>query len=39
MKWKKFIYRFYCTRDSIYICPAPSCRECTDYAHCFAPEV
>ncbi|GHU09592.1 hypothetical protein FACS189497_15020 [Betaproteobacteria bacterium] len=38
MKWKKFIYRFYCARDGIYVCPAPSCRECSDYAHCFAPE-
>jgi nitrogen fixation protein NifQ len=38
MKWKKFIYRFYCARDGIYVCPAPSCGECIDYAHCFAPE-
>jgi nitrogen fixation protein NifQ len=38
MKWKKFIYRFYCARDGIYVCPAPSCSECVDYAHCFAPE-
>ena len=38
MKWKKFIYRQYCTRDGIYICPAPSCSECVDYAKCFAAE-
>ena len=38
MKWKKFIYRFYCARDGIYVCPAPSCGECIDYVHCFAPE-
>jgi nitrogen fixation protein NifQ len=39
MKWKKFIYRFYCARDGIYVCPAPSCGVCVDYAKCFAPEV
>ena len=38
MKWKKFIYRHYCSRDGIYVCPAPSCGECADYARCFAPE-
>jgi len=38
MKWKKFIYRHYCQRDGIYVCPAPSCGECADYAKCFAPE-
>ncbi len=38
MKWKKFIYRQYCARDGIYLCPAPSCGECADYARCFAPE-
>lgn len=38
MKWKKFIYRHYCARDGIYVCPAPSCGECADYAKCFAPE-
>ncbi len=38
MKWKKFIYRHYCQRDGIYVCPAPSCGECTDHAKCFAPE-
>ena len=38
MKWKKFIYRLYCARDGVYVCPAPSCRECIDHANCFAPE-
>lgn len=38
MKWKKFIYRHYCQRDGIYVCPAPSCAECVDYAKCFSPE-
>jgi nitrogen fixation protein NifQ len=38
MKWKKFIYRHYCSRDGIYVCPAPSCGVCADYAKCFAPE-
>lgn len=38
MKWKKFIYRHYCQRDGIYVCPAPSCGECAGYAHCFGPE-
>jgi nitrogen fixation protein NifQ len=39
MKWKKFLYRAYCTRDGIYVCPAPSCGECIDYAKCFSPEI
>ena len=39
MKWKKFLYRTYCARENIYVCPAPSCGECADYAKCFAPEV
>ena len=38
MKWKKFIYRQYCAREGIYVCPAPSCGECADYSRCFAPE-
>ena len=38
MKWKKFIYRHYCSREGIYVCPAPSCGECADHAKCFAPE-
>ncbi len=39
MKWKKFLYRHYCARDGIYVCPAPSCSACADHAKCFAPEV
>jgi nitrogen fixation protein NifQ len=39
MKWKKFIYRHYCSKEGIYVCPAPSCGECTDHVKCFAPEV
>ncbi|MCW2312679.1 nitrogen fixation protein NifQ [Rhodoferax antarcticus] len=38
MKWKKFLYRHYCSTESIYVCPAPSCGECADHAKCFAPE-
>ncbi|MGB4672845.1 MAG: nitrogen fixation protein NifQ [Azovibrio sp.] len=38
MKWKKFLYRYYCARDGIYVCPAPSCGECAEHAQCFAPE-
>ncbi|MDD5298139.1 MAG: nitrogen fixation protein NifQ [Rhodocyclaceae bacterium] len=38
MKWKKFLYRQFCARDGIYVCPAPSCAECADRAKCFAPE-
>jgi nitrogen fixation protein NifQ len=39
MKWKKFIYRHYCEREGIYVCPAPSCSDCADYAKCFSPEI
>jgi nitrogen fixation protein NifQ len=39
MKWKKFIYRHYCAREGIYVCPAPSCGECSDFSKCFAPEL
>lgn len=39
MKWKKFIYHFYCKREGIYVCPAPSWGECADHAKCFSPEV
>jgi nitrogen fixation protein NifQ len=39
MKWKKFIYHFYCKREGIYVCPVPSCGECADRAKCFSPEV
>lgn len=38
MKWKKFLYREICSREGIYVCPAPSCGVCTDFAKCFGPE-
>lgn len=38
MKWKKFLYRQMCAREGIYVCPAPSCGVCLDYARCFGPE-
>jgi len=38
MKWKKFLYRQFCAREGIYVCPAPSCGVCVDYAKCFSPE-
>lgn len=38
MKWKKFLYRHFCARDGIYVCPAPSCGECADRPKCFGPE-
>jgi nitrogen fixation protein NifQ len=38
MKWKKFLYRQFCSREGIYTCPAPSCGVCKDYAKCFGPE-
>lgn len=38
MKWKKFLYRRFCAAEGIYVCPAPSCGVCTDFAKCFGPE-
>jgi nitrogen fixation protein NifQ len=38
MKWKKFLYRQICEREGVYLCPAPSCQVCADYAKCFGPE-
>ena len=38
MKWKKFLYRQFCSREGIYVCPAPSCGVCKDYTQCFGPE-
>jgi nitrogen fixation protein NifQ len=35
MKWKKFLYRRICEREGVYVCPAPSCQACADYAKCF----
>ncbi|MDR2033752.1 MAG: nitrogen fixation protein NifQ [Helicobacteraceae bacterium] len=39
MRWKKFLYRRYCADEGIYVCPSPSCAECSDYSYCFAPEL
>lgn len=38
MKWKKFLYRQFCSAEGIYVCPAPSCGVCADHAKCFGPE-
>ncbi|MFZ5579885.1 MAG: nitrogen fixation protein NifQ [Pseudomonadota bacterium] len=38
MKWKKFLYKQLCQREGIYVCRAPSCEVCADYALCFGPE-
>lgn len=38
MKWKKFFYKQLCEREGLFVCKAPSCGVCTDYAHCFGPE-
>ena len=38
MKWKKFLYKQLCEAEGIYVCRAPSCEVCKDYAHCFGPE-
>lgn len=38
MKWKKFLYKQLCEREGWYVCRAPSCDVCVDYAKCFGPE-
>lgn len=38
MKWKKFLYKKLCEAEGIYVCRAPSCEVCVDYAHCFGSE-
>ena len=38
MKWKKFLYKQLCAQEGIYVCRAPSCEVCVDYAKCFGPE-
>ena len=38
MKWKKFLYKQLCEQEGVYLCRAPSCAVCSDYAHCFGPE-
>lgn len=38
MKWKRFLYKQLCDREGVYVCRAPSCQVCADYARCFGPE-
>ncbi len=38
MKWKKFLYKQLCEQEGVYLCRAPSCAVCCDYAQCFGPE-
>lgn len=38
MKWKKFLYKQLCEGEGVYVCRAPSCEVCVDYAKCFGPE-
>jgi len=38
MKWKKFLYKKLCEAEGIYVCRAPSCAVCLDYAGCFGSE-
>ncbi len=38
MKWKKFLYKQLCESEGLYLCRAPSCEVCSDYANCFGPE-
>ncbi len=38
MKWKKFLYKQLCQQQGVYVCRAPSCEVCIDYAKCFGPE-
>lgn len=38
MKWKKFLYKQLCLQEGIYVCRAPSCDSCVDYAVCFGSE-
>jgi len=38
MRWKKFLYKQLCLQEGIYLCRAPSCEVCADYALCFSSE-
>lgn len=38
MKWKKFLYKQLCEAEGLYLCRAPSCDVCIDYAKCYGPE-
>jgi nitrogen fixation protein NifQ len=35
MKWKKFLYKQLCSAAGVYVCRAPSCEVCADYADCY----
>ncbi|ACS84325.1 nitrogen fixation protein NifQ [Musicola paradisiaca] len=40
MRWKKFFYRQRCLHtDGELVCRSPSCDDCCEWSHCFAPEV
>ncbi|WP_409159698.1 nitrogen fixation protein NifQ [Pectobacterium sp. B2J-2] len=40
MRWKKFFYRQRCLhREGEVVCRSPSCDDCCEWSHCFAPEV
>ncbi|WP_307833665.1 nitrogen fixation protein NifQ [Candidatus Symbiopectobacterium sp. 'North America'] len=40
MRWKKFFYRQRCLHsEGELVCRSPSCDDCCEWAHCFAPEV
>lgn len=38
MKWKKFLYKQLCEAEGLYLCRAPSCQVCSDYAKCYGAE-
>lgn len=38
MKWKKFLYKQLCEMEGLYLCRAPSCSVCVDYAKCYGSE-
>ena len=38
MKWKKFLYKQLCEDEGLYLCRAPSCNVCIDYAKCYGSE-
>lgn len=38
MKWKRFLYKQLCQAEGVYVCRAPSCEVCVDYAKCFGAE-
>jgi nitrogen fixation protein NifQ len=39
MRWKKFFYRQRCLQqEGDLVCRSPSCDDCCEWVHCFAPE-